>query len=370
MALVDFDVLDGVDEFLEACALLGLRAGAGMETRVFVPEFAEDEINSPGEPGVAYQIGVGFVSSTPRDAALLDTLKRIAQQRTRSVLEKVNTLLAEIALDYEADVLPLTPRANPTERHLCAAYDAKARERFGDRTALVAYWAGKLGLDRNAAEKALESPPTFQGVLRAKTMKAGGVGYIQAKGEDFPALIEVNRFVLANGAIPTFAFLDGTSPGEQRMDDLLDVMIDSGVAAVNIIPDRNWNIADADVKATKLKNLDDFIRRAQARHLPIIVGTEMNAHGQRFVDDFDAPELKPYYQAFAEGMFILYAHTRLQAHAGMGYLSPWATQAFASTAEKNRFFVELGRRLDPKAANALENVSPETSPREILRILD
>ncbi|HFD40375.1 MAG TPA: hypothetical protein ENJ31_11090, partial [Anaerolineae bacterium] len=37
MGIVDFDVLDGVDEFLDACDLLGLRGCAGIETRVFIP---------------------------------------------------------------------------------------------------------------------------------------------------------------------------------------------------------------------------------------------------------------------------------------------------------------------------------------------
>ena len=55
MGIVDFDVLDGVDEFLGACDAVGLRGSTGMETRVFVPEFADREINSPGEPGVTEQ---------------------------------------------------------------------------------------------------------------------------------------------------------------------------------------------------------------------------------------------------------------------------------------------------------------------------
>ena len=68
--IVDFDVLDGVDEFLDAGRLIGLKCCAGLESRVFVPEFATLEINSPGEPGVAYNMGVGFparrVASLPR----------------------------------------------------------------------------------------------------------------------------------------------------------------------------------------------------------------------------------------------------------------------------------------------------------------
>jgi hypothetical protein len=51
IGLVDFDVLDGVDEFLTACDLAGVRGGAEFETGVFIPEFTTREINSPGEPG-------------------------------------------------------------------------------------------------------------------------------------------------------------------------------------------------------------------------------------------------------------------------------------------------------------------------------
>lgn len=39
LGIVDFDVLDGVEEFLNACELLGVRGSAGMETRVSSPNF-------------------------------------------------------------------------------------------------------------------------------------------------------------------------------------------------------------------------------------------------------------------------------------------------------------------------------------------
>ena len=61
--VVDFDVLDALEEFLGAAKILGLKACAGLETRVFVPEFADKVINSPGEPGISYHMGVGFPSS-------------------------------------------------------------------------------------------------------------------------------------------------------------------------------------------------------------------------------------------------------------------------------------------------------------------
>ena len=56
--LCDFDVLDGLEEFYAASALLGLRATVNLETRVYLREHSEVEITSPGEPGVTYIMGV------------------------------------------------------------------------------------------------------------------------------------------------------------------------------------------------------------------------------------------------------------------------------------------------------------------------
>jgi hypothetical protein len=63
VGIVDFDVLDAVDEFLDACDRVGIRGSAGIETRVYLPEFSTREMTSPGEPGVTYHMGIGFTSS-------------------------------------------------------------------------------------------------------------------------------------------------------------------------------------------------------------------------------------------------------------------------------------------------------------------
>ncbi|HPX87153.1 MAG TPA: hypothetical protein PKZ59_10760 [Candidatus Hydrogenedentes bacterium] len=367
MAQVDFDVLDGVDEFLSACRFLDIKAAAGMESRVFVPEFSEEEINSPGEPGVAYHIGLGFASSKVKETALLHSFKDKAQSRTRVVVQKVNTLLHEIALDYDQDVLSLTPAGNATERHVCAAYDRKARNYFTEPSRLISWWSEKLGLAKEKIEEALSSPPDFQGIIRAKTMKQGGVGYIASKGEDFPTLRVVNQFFLDNGAIPVLAFLDGTSSGEKRMDDLLDIMIDSGVGAVNIIPDRNWNIKDPDVRALKISKLDEFIGMARKRHLPIIVGTEMNAHGQALVDALDAPALAPYFKDFEEGMFFIYGHTVLASMAELGHSSAWSQASFSTAAERNAFYIQVGRLASPAIEGNTLGISSSDTPEIILK---
>jgi len=366
--IVDFDVLDGVDEFHKAARTLGLKSTAGLETRVFIPEFRDNVINSPGEPGIAYHMASGFASSHRGDQAMLTRLKAIAQDRNRSIIERVNPYLAPVEVNYEADLLPLAPAGNPTERHLCAAYQAKAEAVFINQDERVLFWADKLGRDADAVRAIIDDPPALQALIRAKTMKAGGVGYVQPDADTFPPLDEFNQFALDAGAIPTATWLDGTSPGEQDIEQLLDIEMAGGVAAINIIPDRNWNIADPDVKQRKVTELDRIVAIAESRGLPIFVGTEMNAYGQRFVDDFDAPELAKHAPLFLKGAHILYAHTILEP-LGMGYLSSWAADHFTSTDQKNAFFAEFGERHEPAQDLRLPESSELMRPTRLLEAL-
>src|SRR5581483_1610631 len=121
--IVDFDVLDAVEEFWAAGKLIGLKRCASLESRTFVPEFSTRVINSPGEPGIAYNMGVGF----PREIShpLLSQMRETADKRNRELVRRVNEFLKPVTLDYDKDVLPLTPNGNATERHICEAYSKK-----------------------------------------------------------------------------------------------------------------------------------------------------------------------------------------------------------------------------------------------------
>ena len=284
--LVDFDVLDGVDEFLAAAKYLGVKAAAGMETRVFVPEFADKEINSPGEPGIAYHLGCGFSSSTFPESqkAFAENLRTRAAGRTRTLVEKVNTLLAETAVDFDAVAKEFTPAGNVTERHVCCAYRVAAEKKFSGAE-LAAYWQEKIG--------GFESDPVkMEALIRSKTMKSGGVGYVKADPESFPTLEEMNKFILACGATPTIAWLNGLSAGENALDELLALHKEYGTVAATLIPARNVAGGTAEKTAALQKELDRFIFGCANEDLPLLAGTEMNAPGQLLVDDFEDPALK------------------------------------------------------------------------------
>ena len=367
MGIVDFDVLDGVDEFLDACELVGVRGSAGIETRVFLPEFATREINSPGEPGVYYHMGIGFTSSrVPETAAsILADLRQRAARRNRGLADRINAYLTPVAIDYEQDVLPLTPGGNATERHIVASYVRAAQHVVPNP---IEFWADKLDLEPGQAATLMGDTPKFQNLIRAKLMKRGGVGYVQPSRHTFPTVEEFHTLIVQCGALPCAAWLDGASEGEQTIEELLDLLIGKGVVALNIIPDRNWNIADPETRRVKVQNLYDVVRLAKELALPLNVGTEMNSFGQKAVDDFDAPELAPVRQAFLDGAHFIYGHTVMQRALGLGYQSEWAQNHLPSRRERNRFYTNAGRVVPPDQGGIcqLRQLPPDTTPGEIL----
>lgn len=364
--LVDFDVLDGLEEFVEAAKLLRLKACVGMETRVFVPEFADKVINSPGEPGISYHMGVGFPTAKLHGQTkdFLLGLKHTAQKRNKEMMQRVDRYLAPVELDYEKDVLPLTPAGNPTERHLCIAYARKARSIFDNVHELEKFWAEKLSV--NPGDPGLHEQTKLLNLIRAITMKQGGVGYVIPDKGDFPTMADTNRFILQAGGIPTHTWLNGFSDGEQEIEKLLRVAMQSGVAALNIIPDRNYT---AGVKDERLTNLYNVVKLAQKLNLIVVVGTEMNSPGQKFVDDFSSNELSPLLPTFLKGAHIVYAHSVLQRAASLGYTSDWAKEAFSDIAAKNDFFEMLGHLLQPCREELLRNIPQDRTPKQILDTL-
>lgn len=363
--IVDFDVLDGVDEFLDAGRSLALMVIGGIETRVSLQELADLEINSPGEPGIAYHMGAGMPGSLiPREQiSFLRGLKDLSQQRNRLMISKINPFLAPLDLSYEEDIVPLTPNGNATERHIALAYMEKASIIFEDDDELRSFWDEKLG--GIPADIDCREGFDLQLIIRKKLMKRGGAGYSEADSGSFPKMHEFNDFVLACGGIPTLAWLDGTSDGEERLEELLDLEMKMGVAAVNLIPDRNYTKGEPDCKLAKMR---EFVQTADERGLPVLAGTELNAPGLKFVDDFECDELAPLLPIFAKGALLAYAHTRLQRECGMGFCSPWARIHFPDLINRNRYYHELAGSMLPGAKDC-RGIRQDMDPSQVRRRL-
>ncbi len=375
---VDFDTMAAVEETLLAGEIAGVRSVSGLETRVFVREYGNRVINSPGEPGVYYLMGTGFYrqpsAGSPADVCL-QRMADLARQRNLKMVRRLNLFLKDISLDYEEDVLPLTPSGNATERHLVFALSRKARERFaGDENGLAGFWGEKLGLPEAQIAEELSRPVRFEESIRSRLMKQGGPGYLPPEQGMFPTLPEVIAMTRECDALPTATWLDGTSEGEKDPEALLSFLLEKGVAAVNIIPDRNWNISDPKEKEVKVERLAEVVRTARDLHLPLVAGTEMNKPGQKMIDDFAAPELAPYREYFREGALFVYGHTVMGRFFKKGCQGAWARKHLPGRVDRNRFYLAAGRAWNPAETNPqkapLQKLArEEITPQEILDVL-
>jgi hypothetical protein len=343
---------------------------------------------------VAYAIGIGFTSTqAPAEAAaILKDMRGRASQRNRDMIARLNPYLAPVGIDYEKDVLPLTPAGNPTERHLLAAYvraaqKADSASHPGEGNASYPnggspshprqgiqwneFWAEKLKVAPEQVAKMGHTSPEFQNLMRAKLMKHGGAGYAQPGAGSYPTLEDVNRMIIACGALPCFGWLDGLSTGEQRLGEMLELMISKGIVTFNIVPDRNWNVADPDLRRIKLNNLYQAVKAAQEMDLPLNIGTEMNTYGNKLVDDFDAPELAPVKQAFLDGAYFIYGHVQLQRSLGLGYQSEWARAHLPTRKARNAFYTAAGYRITPGKAGQvqLKKLNSRLDPQALLASL-
>ena len=343
-ALCDFDVLDGMNEFITASEEVGLRYAINLETRVYINELSDVDISSPGEPGVSYIMGGGFFelpkSGTPQ-ATTLQSFKDGAKTRNVDLISRINEKLQDIALDYDEDVLPLTPAGVATERHIITAYVNKIFSVYGKAKA-VAYLSDLFKIDSNAAKELIENRPTLEEKVRSKLAKAGGIGYVQPSKDTFPAVEDFISWVSSCGAIPMTTWLDGTSDGEGDAEKLMDLMCSKGCKAINIIPDRNWNYKDEETAKIKQAKLKAIVEASIKRDVPINIGTEMNKLGLPFVDDLEGPVLSLYKDEFKKGAEIMVGHTVLAKYANFSYTSSAANDMFKTTAEKNNFFQQVG----------------------------
>jgi len=371
--LCEFDVLDGLEEFLGTGMALGMRTAVHVETRAFLDEFADREINSPGEPGVTYVMGAGFARVPEPGSSQALTLQKLrdhAQERNMALMDRINPKLPDIAVDYAHDVLPLTPAGAPTERHMIAAYLNRSLTAFPDPARWATYCSILLGKPEEELLKLKENRPALEELMRAKLAKKGGIGYVQPSRETFPPVEDFFAWVQSCGAIPMDTWLDGTSAGESADRELLECMRAKGAKAVNIVPDRNWNLKDPADKARKQAELAKFVKLANSYHMPINIGTEMNKLGQPMYDDLNGEALAPFKESWLQGARIMVGHTIALRYADFGYASDKADAHFGNDVLKKNLWFEAVGALPPLTTEVANELEAEGADRAFGKLND
>lgn len=370
MGIVDFDTLEGADEFLWACDQLDVRGTVSLETMVYLPEFADRIITSKGQPGVAYYLLSGFTTGalSPQAQQPFFELRKFMRDRNLRIVKSLNEYLFPLTVDYFTDVVGRSAGETPTERHIMESYFDSGENLLEDP---LFFWSEKLGLDVSNIQQQYQHSFNFRQLMRDKLIKAGGIAYQSPDATHYPPLELVNNLANLTGTLPTLVWANGTSEGEQDEETFLSYLVQKDLVGLNIIPDRNINSPESE-RDLRIKCLYEIVALAADLDLPIFIGTEMNMPGHKWADDLDVPTLAPVKQTFMDGACLLYGHTMLERYAGLGYRSGWSKDQFNDRRSRNLFYTRAGTIVpnDVEGRTFLQKIPQDLSGRELHNLLE
>ncbi|MCD7895702.1 MAG: hypothetical protein LUG50_03385 [Planctomycetaceae bacterium] len=368
----DRDNLGALGEMHTAGDCLRIRTTVSMTTTVYDKAHPDAIYNLPGRPGHVRVMAAGIPRVPKLDChagQAITTIPEHARRRNLRMVEKLNTLLAPVKVDFDADVVPLTAGGNATPAHIARAYGAKAITVFPELADLSVFWADVLGKGPPETEQLLGDLESFHAALEEQLQNLApdtpGPG-------DYPVIDDFFAAVREAGAVPCLVWRGDREGLEAEPEILLDQALAWGVRALAVYPDTYWNVQDQDCKATRLSHLRVLMEGAADRNLKVLAGSAMDGPKQKFVDAFDAPELAAYFREFADSAFWLYGHATLERALGLGRESEWAEHAFGrDAAAANAVYTEVGEKAAPgKTTRArIAGVGTDANPGEILDAL-
>lgn len=289
--IIDHDSISGAKEFLEAAELIGIPVTIGMECRVSMEgtRLEGRRTNNPDQVGVSYMT----IQSVPHDKINVLTeffrpYQAARHNRNRKMIEKINQLIPELALDYDKDVLPLSmyhENGGVTERHLMYALAIKLTKMVGKGEPLIQKLES-LGLSLSQKQRSQmldEAYPFYEydllGILKSAFVPKI---YIDATDE-CPKLQDVVKLCGDIDAYLCYAYLGDVGDsvtGDKKaqkfeddyLDDVFECLKEEGVRAVTYMPTRNTK-----EQLTRLRSL------CQAYNMFQISGEDINSPRQSFI---------------------------------------------------------------------------------------
>ncbi len=289
--IIDHDSISGAQEFLEAAKLIDMPVTIGMECRVSMAgtRLEGRRTNNPDQEGVSYMT----IQGVPHDQ--IDTLtaffrpfRQARHNRNRKMVDRINAILPEIALDYDADVLPLSMAAEEggvTERHLMYALAKKLTDSVGKGQAMVEKLQ-EMGLTLSEKQTAqmLDTQYPFYEYDLLGILKSAFVPQIFIPATDeCPTLQQMVQLCRQVDAYLCYAYLGDVGDsvtGDKKaqkfeddyLDDVFECLKEEGVTAVTYMPTRNTQ-----QQLLRLRSLCDSYGIFQ------ISGEDINSPRQSFI---------------------------------------------------------------------------------------
>ena len=289
--IIDHDSISGAEEFLEAAKLVDMPVTIGMECRVSMAgtRIEGKRTNNPDQVSVSYMT----IQGVPHDK--IDTLtaffrpyRAARHERNRKMVENINTLLPELALSYDRDVLPLSMAAEEggvTERHLMYALAKKLTAQVGKGQAMVDKLESMgLSLSEKQKNQMLDTAYPFYEYDLLGILKSAFVPKIFIEATDeCPRLPDMVKLCADVDAFLCYAYLGDVGDsvtGDKKaqkfeddyLDDVFECLKEEGVKSVTYMPTRN-----TPAQLERLRGLCDTYGMFQ------ISGEDINSPRQGFV---------------------------------------------------------------------------------------
>ena len=321
--IMDHDSLSGVEEFKEACRILGLGSTCGVEVRCKYNK-GFGKMNHPDQAECIYMAAHGIPAQNVKAFnEYLAPYRKKRNERDAKMCELITGKVGKfgVELDFEKDVLPLSEAkdgGSVTERHLLYALAVKLDKKFGRTNALIDFLQNDLGLKVSDKIKGFLLDAENEhflydllGVLKADT----AFFYIDAD-EEMPDAEEFVKKAKEFGAIPAYAYLGdvgdsvtGDKKAQKFEDDFLPELITeikkSGFLACAYMPTRNT--------PAQLQRLGKLLKE---NNLFEISGEDVNSPRQKFAC---AALALPEYSHLIDSTWALIGHEAISSEKGVEY---------------------------------------------------
>lgn len=259
--IMDHDTISGAEEFIEAGQIMKVPTTIGSECRVSFHETPLNgrRINNPDQKSVAYVAMHGIPHQEIEAVSRwFVPIRKARGRRNRLMTERLNQCLAPagIELDYDRDILPLSYASeggSVTERHMLFAAALQLIEHSGSGEQRVRFLEDTLAIpvrDQVRAHLTDDNNPFIAydllGVLKSDLVEKF---YIDATDE-CPPVTDAARFAREHGIILAYAYLGDVTQSvtgdkkaqafeDEYLEDLFEVLKDTGFHAVTYMPSRN-----------------------------------------------------------------------------------------------------------------------------------
>jgi hypothetical protein len=308
------------------------------------------KVNDPANPGRVYLCGKGvdpFAAPTPTATRLLEQVRAADADRMQVMVALVRARFAEASLEVPLTAASIAAevaqRADVPvswvvlqERHVAMAFQEALFRAVapGGRAALLALAFG------GPVDASVDDAIAIQGEIRSRLMKAGRPAFAPEAAVSFD---DAYRLILEMDGIPCYPTLaDGASPicpWEEPPDALAQRVLERGIQAAELIPNRNRPAV-----------VDAYVAAFREAGLIVMAGTEHNTRARvplepRCVDgSLPSPAARA---AFREATCVVVAHQHLRASGRPGYVDGGGqlNPGFPDGETRIRWFAELGAEL-------------------------